>query len=70
MNNFYFSSQLFNKKHISIIKKMKNSIHRSSHPEVLLGKAVLKICSSFTGEHPDDDTRREHPTTPFDVTTR
>ena len=52
MNNFYFSSQLFNKKRISIIKKMKNSIHRSSHPEVFLGKAVLKICSIFTGEHP------------------
>ena len=25
---------------------------RSSHPEVLLGKGVLKICSKFTGEHP------------------
>ena len=24
----------------------------SSHPEVFLGKAVLKICSKFTGEHP------------------
>ena len=34
-----------------------NSIHnigifRSSHPEVFLGKGVLKICSKFTGEHP------------------
>ena len=26
-------------------------ICRSSHPEVLLGKGVLKICSKFTGEH-------------------
>ena len=26
-------------------------IDRSSHPEVLLGKGVLKICSKFTGEH-------------------
>ena len=28
------------------------SIFRSSHPEVLLGKDVLKICSKFIGEHP------------------
>ena len=25
---------------------------RSSHPEVFLGKALLKMCSNFTGEHP------------------
>ena len=25
---------------------------RSSHPEVLLGKLFLKMCSKFTGEHP------------------
>ena len=25
---------------------------RSSHPEVFLGKGVLKICSKYTGEHP------------------
>ena len=25
---------------------------RSSYPEVLLGKVVLKMCSKFTGEHP------------------
>ena len=25
---------------------------RSSHPEVFLGKGVLKICKKFTGEHP------------------
>ena len=24
---------------------------RSSHPQVFLGKSVLKICSKFTGEH-------------------
>ena len=24
---------------------------RSSHPEVFLGKSVLKICSKVTGEH-------------------
>ena len=27
-------------------------IFRSSHPEVFLGKGVLKICSKSTGEHP------------------
>ena len=27
-------------------------IYRSSHPEVFLGKSILKICSKFTGEHP------------------
>ena len=26
--------------------------YRNSHPEVFLGKLVLKICSKFTGEHP------------------
>ena len=28
------------------------NICRSSHPEVFLENAVLKICSKFTGEHP------------------
>ena len=28
------------------------SRNRSSRPEVLFGKRVLKICSEFTGEHP------------------
>ena len=27
-------------------------LFRSSHPEVFLGKGVLKICCKFTGEHP------------------
>ena len=26
-------------------------MHRSKHPELFLGKAVLKICSKFTREH-------------------
>ena len=26
--------------------------YRNNHPEVFLGKGVLKICSKFTGEHP------------------
>ena len=28
------------------------SDNRSSHPELFLGKGVLKIFSKFTGEHP------------------
>ena len=28
------------------------SKYRSSHPEVFLGKEVLKICNEFLGEHP------------------
>ena len=27
-------------------------IHRSSHPQVFLGKGCLKICNKFTGLHP------------------
>ena len=30
----------------------RRSTLRSSHPEVFLGKAILKICSKFTGKHP------------------
>ena len=30
----------------------KNTKSRNSHPEVFLGKDVLKICSKFTREHP------------------
>ena len=33
------------------VKTIKSSL-RSSHPEVLLGKYVLEICSKFTGGHP------------------
>ena len=28
------------------------TISRSSHPDVFLGKGVLKICNKFTAEHP------------------
>ena len=27
-------------------------LFRSCHPQVFIGKGVLKICSKFTGEHP------------------
>ena len=33
-------------------KLMQEVWFRSSHPEVFLGKGVLKICSKFTGERP------------------
>ena len=32
--------------------KLFESQSRSSHPEVLLGKGVLKICNKCTGDHP------------------
>ena len=32
--------------------KGNRSTFRSSHPEVLLGRGVLKICSKFTGDQP------------------
>ena len=31
---------------------MNISIYRNSHPEVVLRRGVLKICTKFTGEHP------------------
>ena len=31
---------------------MKEEKNKSSHPEVFLGKGVLKISCKFTGEHP------------------
>ena len=37
---------------LSILKKKLHANYRSSPPEVLLGKSILKICSKFTGEHP------------------
>ena len=44
-NNGYYTkaSQLLSNEAVNI---------RSSHSEVFLGKAVLKICSKFTEEHP------------------
>ena len=38
--------------HKSNQKLGKETIGRSSHPEVFLRKIVLKICSKLTGEHP------------------
>ena len=36
----------------SCLLDLSNTLYRSSHPEVFLGKGVLKTCSKFTGEHP------------------
>ena len=33
------------------LKIILESAFRNSHPEVFLGKGVLKICSTLTGEH-------------------
>ena len=46
-NNTLFSRSVFQDHH-----KKRFYYYRSSHPEVFLGKGVLKICSKFTGEHP------------------
>ena len=32
--------------------KISKIYFRNSHPELVLGRDVLKICSKFTGEHP------------------
>ena len=37
---------------LSVFWKSSLETFRSTHPEVFLGKGVLKICSKFTGEHP------------------
>ena len=31
---------------------LSQTLVRNSRPEVLLGKGVVKICNTFTGEHP------------------
>ena len=41
---------LWSKSYFLPLFKINLSIHRSSPPEVFLGKGVLKICSKFTGE--------------------
>ena len=37
---------------MSLNVKVILSLVRNSRPEVFLGKGVLKICNTFTGEHP------------------
>ena len=43
-----------------MILKLIQILNRSSHPEVFLGKGVLKICCKFTGEHPFRNAILEH----------
>ena len=45
-------SLLWSKSYFLPLFKINFSIHRSSPPEVFLGKGVLKICCKFTGEQP------------------
>ena len=46
------NSTSWSRKYIrSIQSRLYNVIFRGSHPEVFLGKVVLKICSKFKGEH-------------------
>ena len=33
-------------------RTVSSTMYRSSYPEVLVRKVILKICSKFTGEHP------------------
>ena len=47
----FVSLVTFENRNISFLKSI-CSIIKSSHPEVFLGKGVLKICMKFTGEHP------------------
>ena len=43
--SYWVRTQQFKKHQFHLV------LDRSSHPEVFLGKGVLKICSKFTGEH-------------------
>ena len=44
-------SNKINRLHEKYLRIVYNN-SRSSHPEVFLGKCVLRICSKFTGKHP------------------
>ena len=46
------SQDLSKRRSVTTLQRFSIIIFRSSHPEVFLGKSVLKICSKFTGEHP------------------
>ena len=56
MRHFFYSWRYYEKLCWQSLSKCYNrctiSNNRSRHPEVFLGKGVLKICSKFTGEHP------------------
>ena len=38
---------------INVVTENMLLFSRSSRPEVFLGEGVLKLCSKFTGEHPN-----------------
>ena len=43
---------IFQNVKVVLMWNLPTSYFRSSHPDVFLGKGVLKLCSKFTGEHP------------------
>ena len=45
-------NSIVNKQEQPKLQVFTSETFRSSHPEVFLGKGILKICSKFTGEHP------------------
>ena len=54
LNSIWFEKYKRNiNRHCAIKKRVAYIyMYRNSHPEVFLGKRVLKICSRFTGENP------------------
>ena len=48
MNQTKFEEEIYS----WMISITDSTFSRSSHPEVILVKGVLKICSRFTGDHP------------------
>ena len=52
MNGLNFMSFKSSQLYIFFLLCQNNWAFRCSHPEVFLGKGVLKICTKFTGEHP------------------
>ena len=48
---YKYATSLFHLKYV-FSKKYVQQIFRSNHPELFLGKSILKICSKFKGENP------------------
>ena len=49
---FYMKTNWMKISHVCIEWVFTLKFSRSSHPEVFLGKIILKMCTKFTGEHP------------------
>ena len=51
--SMFFQYESYNRTpHNEFYSSFQEPTFRRSHPEVFLGKGVLKICSKFTGDHP------------------